>query len=277
MAYLNEDGEWVLGESDGKTEDTSADRDENGCLILDPTTPYKPLCFQPSSESCVIPNVIEQCSRVEDEGYVYKSVNVGEKYAISMEWQYHNGTEYVATTNVANMTVDGYTSSNLPRAKFTIYDVMGVELEEIYDFHYIRVTLNESTGGISTTDTHYHNAHSKAIPSLNGSAYVNLPNEDNIGDVQDPIRPKYIRHREGDSSPSNMLVPPFVKINTTFYLPIDGITTVTEIEDPSLVRTGPTQTVGYISVSEKDNNKGIFEPINKQIRYNYVTSLWEDL
>jgi hypothetical protein len=279
MSYVNEKGETVLEKSDGKVEIPEEKRDDNGCLPVIESEPYRAVCFQPSEQSCVIPNVIEQCSRLTQNSIRYKSVDLGKKFLISMEWQYFDGNSYIRAENSQSMTVEGNSTANLPRAKYTIYDQDGdEEMEVIYDRHYIRKTSSVSPiTGLPETLTSYFNAQTMASPSLNLSTNISLPNTDSIGEVQDPPKPIYERIIDVEGNLLNTLLPEFTKVDTSFFIPVDGTSTVTEIEDPSYVRTGPTQTIGYISLSERNNNIGNFDIINKQIRYNYVTSSWEDL
>lgn len=278
MTYINDSGDVILSQSDGIAKDEQEQRDANGCLPIDPALPYRAICFQPSEEPCVIPNITEQKSRLSDQSVIYKSVELGTLYKIKMQWEYFDGSSYVETSNLDDMTVDSG-SNNLPRALFTIYDKEDNIIENIYDSHYVRRVSSIPEGAtLPVTTLNAFNCQGKSSPALNGSDYIGLPNEDNIGSAEGSNAPPYVRDQyPSGGSVGGRLIRSFTKKNTSFFIPVDGVNTVTEISDPSNVRTGPTQTIGYIGLSERNNNSGNFETINKQIRYNYVTSLWEDI
>ncbi len=273
MAYLNENGEWVLGDAvESTTQPEEELRDENGCLPIDPTQPYKPPCFLPSEEDCVSPYVIRQKSRETVSGFVYRSVDTGKRPYVSMTWQYHNGTSYVDTTNYNNMKITSAGAANKPRAKFTTYDDSNGSQETLYGSHYeLTVTIPPVLPAtVGTTVTTYVNAMNASTTALSASSFVRLPNVDELEN--------YTRNIDGVGGfePSSITTY-FSKQRLEYNIPVDGVSTVTEIEDPTSLRTGPFETIAYEGLTEENNDIGRLEDGVGKVRYNYVTSLWEEL
>ena len=61
-----------------------------------------------------------------------------------------------------------------------------------------------------------------------------------------------------------------------FFRDVDNVTTFSEIPNPSLVNTGPFQTVANESETEQETDNGTFREGIGTLIYNYVTEAWEE-
>ena len=264
MAYINEDGELVLEPSDGSVPEEEEQRDENGCLPLDPSQPYRSLCFLPSEEPCVIPSIIRQKGRRRSRSYLFRSERVSERPYFSMTWEYYNGTSYVTTTSLNNMTITSTSATNRPRVRFDIYDADNVLQETLYSPHY-RQVITDTTVTPPVTTTTYVNALAIANPVLNQSNYIDLPNNDAVDN-------DYVRNTNATN-----LTASISKVRLFYFVPVDGTFVISEFDDPTAIRTGPDETLAYISQSEENNDNGVLEAIDQKVRYNYVTEEFENV
>ena len=221
--------------------------------------------FIPGPEDCVMPSVIDQKGRLSAGGTLFRTKETAKACNIELVWEYYNGTQYVPTTSILDVTVATAGTDPLPfylpRVVLTITPPSSptfVSTITQYRWEHTTLPIPPEIDPITTSWV-------SAIPGLRSAltsptAFVDMPTTDDVTGNNPVVDPEYILS--------------FSTSPTVYVIAVDNEFTVTEITDPSAVRTGPSSTLGFFAQSEASNTTGTMVPGQGKAKYDYANNVW---